>query len=290
MSKKIALYMGHSGSEVGSVGLLREDDVTKEAVTIAINWFKARGFTVITDNNSLSLVQRIVKANNYQVDGLIEFHANMGGGTGTETWFSKYSPQNAKIAQKMSDSVKKYLPSRGAKNTATNRFGALGILDDTKTQRAYLSELFFLDNANDVKQWKAHKKAIVESICQAYCEAYGWVTTKPETKPENKPQEKPKPQTGKPRTWNEKGTFTIHTKENKGVALRYGRKKQSELVDWLYNGAKVKYDKAYADVNGYLWIRQTPRRLKNGKYVEAWIATGETDSKAQRKNYWGSFS
>ena len=81
--------MGHSGSEKGSDGFLNEDDVNREAVTIAIDWFKSKGFTIITDNDQMSLTQRIVKANTYQVEGLIEFHSNMGGGTGTQGMKSK---------------------------------------------------------------------------------------------------------------------------------------------------------------------------------------------------------
>lgn len=282
MSKKGALFMGHSGSEKGSNGFLNEDDVNREAVQMAIAWFKSKGFTIITDNDQMSLTQRIVKANTYQVDGLIEFHANMGGGTGTETWYSKFSEENAIKAKEISDSVKPYLASRGAKNSKTNRYGALGILDDTLTKNAYLVELFFLDNQADCDVWKKHKKVIVENICQAFCKVSGW-NVKEETKP------KPQPEKGKPREWNEKGTFTVREKNGNNVALRYGRTRASELVDWIKTGEAIQYDKVHADVNGYLWVRQEPRRLKNGKYVEAWIATGRTNDKAERIDYWGTF-
>ena len=279
--------MGHSGSEKGSNGFLNEDDVNREAVTIAIAWFKSKGFTILTDNDQMSLTQRIVKANTYQVDGLIEFHANMGGGTGNETWYSKFSEGNAIKAKEISDSVKPYLVSRGAKNSKTNRYGALGILDETLTKNAYLNELFFLDNQEDCDVWKKHKKAIVENICQAFCKVSGW-----NVQEERLPQPSnaiPQPEKGKPREWNEKGTFTVREKNGNNVALRYGRNRASELVAWIKTGESIKYDKVHADVNGYLWVRQTPRRLKNGKYVEAWIATGRTNDKAERIDYWGTF-
>ena len=287
--------MGHSGSEKGSNGFLNEDTVNREAVTIAIAWFKSKGFTVLTDNDQMSLTQRIVKANTYQVDGLIEFHANMGGGTGNETWYSKFNESNAIKAKEISDSVKPYLVSRGAKNSKTNRYGALGILDETLTKNAYLNELFFLDNQEDCEVWKKHKKAIVEAICQAFCKVSGWsVKEESEPKTPSKPQPqpskpKPQPEKGKPREWNEKGTFTVREKNGNNVALRYGRNRASELVAWIKTGETIQYDKVYADVSGYLWVRQTPRRLKNGKYVEAWIATGRTNVKAERIDYWGTF-
>ena len=292
MSKKVALFMGHSGSEKGSNGFLNEDDVNREAVNIAIAWFKSKGFTIITDNDQMSLTQRIVKANTYQVDGLIEFHVNMGGGTGTEVWYSKFSDDNNPKAKTISASVKQYLTTRGAKNSKTNRYGALGILDDTLTKNAYLVELFFLDNQADCDVWKKHKKAIVETICQAFCKVSGWsVKEESKPKPPSKPKPKPipQPEKGKPREWNEKGMFTVREKNGNNIALRYGRTRASELVAWIKTGESIKYDKVHADVNGYLWVRQTPRRLKNGKYVEAWIATGRTNDKAERKDYWGSF-
>ena len=295
MSKKVALFMGHSGSEKGSNGFLNEDTVNREAVVIAIAWFKSKGFTVLTDNDQMSLTQRIVKANTYQVDGLIEFHSNMGGGTGTEVWRSKFSDDNHTKAKTISDSVKQYLPSRGAKNSKNNRYGALGIVDDTLTKNAYLVELFFLDNQSDCDVWKKHKKAIVETICQAFCKVSGW-NVKEENKPQpSKPKTEkptnpiPRPEKGKPREWNEKGTFTVREKNGNNIALRYGRTRASELVAWIKTGESIKYDKVHADVNGYLWVRQTPRRLKNGKYVEAWIATGRTNDKAERRDYWGTF-
>ena len=295
MSKKVALFMGHSGSEKGSNGFLNEDTVNREAVNIAIAWFKSKGFTVLTDNDQMSLTQRIVKANTYQVDGLIEFHSNMGGGTGTEVWRSKFSDDNHTKAKTISDSVKQYLPSRGAKNSKNNRYGALGIVDDTLTKNAYLVELFFLDNQSDCDVWKKHKKAIVETICQAFCKVSGW-NVKAENKPQpSKPKTEkptnpiPRPEKGKPREWNEKGTFTVREKNGNNIALRYGRNRASELVAWIKTGESIKYDKVHADVNGYLWVRQTPRRLKNGKYVEAWIATGRTNDKAERRDYWGTF-
>lgn len=287
--------MGHSGSENGSNGFLNEDDVNREAVQIAIAWFKSKGFTIITDNDQMSLTQRIDKADTYQVDGLIEFHANVGGGTGNETWYSKFSEGNAVKAKEISDSVKPYLTSRGAKNSKSNRYGALGILDDTITKNAYLNELFFLDNQADCEVWKKLKKEIVENICQAFCKVSGWSVkeeSKPQTPSKPKPQPakpKPQPEKGKPREWNEKGTFTVREKNGNNVALRYGRNRASELVAWIKTGETIQYDKVHADVNGYLWVRQTPRRLKNGKYVEAWIATGRTNDKAERMDYWGTF-
>lgn len=187
---KIANFMGHSGAEVGSVGILREDDVNREATNIATDWFKSKGFTVVTDNNNMSLSTRISVANKNNLVGLIEWHANMGGGTGIEIFYSYHQPSAKKVADKMCASVSHLLRNRGGKISSSTRFGRLGILDDTKVKNAMLVELIFLDSQNDVNVWKKHKKEIVENICYAYCRELGLLknTSKPKPNPP-KPQE-----------------------------------------------------------------------------------------------------
>lgn len=283
--------MGHSGSEVGSNAILLEDNINREATQIANAWFKKVGLTVVTDNDKLTLMQRINLANKENLVGLIEWHANVGGGSGIEIYYSRFQTSAKNVANKMCQSVSHLLNNRGAKSSATTRFGGLGIVDDTTVSNAMLVELIFIDNKNDVNVWNKHKKEIVETICKAYCEQLG-ITLKDnvETKPENKPTTpKPsKPTSVKPREWSEKGMFTI-TKAPKGLALRLGRNENAQLVAWLKNGDVVKYDKAYADVNGYVWIRQTPKRKIGGVFKDCWIATGRTNGKAERIDYWGTF-
>jgi len=96
-----------------------------------------------------------------------------------------------------------------------------------------------------------------------------------------KPTSAPKPQA---KEYAENGTFTI---TDGPIALRLGNTPNSKLVSWLGNGQSVKYDRVKLDVDGHVWVRQTPKRREG----YAWIATGKTNANAQRGNNprWGTF-
>lgn len=170
-------WMGHSGSEPGASSILVEDTVTREARKIATDYFKRCGHTITADNDNMSLVQRI-NASTDKKALIVEWHANVGGGTGTEVWYSQYdSGLGKRIATAMAKSVSKFgLADRGAKNSKTNRYGRLGILDDP-IPTAVLVELIFLDSKNDTVIWNKNKKAIVETMCKAFLDAAGWKST-----------------------------------------------------------------------------------------------------------------
>lgn len=173
---KIAIWMGHSGSEPGASGLLFEDNVTLQARQWAVAYARACGHTVTTDNNDMSLTQRINASNSSHL-GIMEFHANLlgnGQAHGTEVWYSQYSTgKGQKLASSIAAIGPKYgFTNRGAKNSKDNRYGRLGILD-TPSPTAVLVELFFLDNASDVANWNAHGKALVEDMTAAFLAGLG---------------------------------------------------------------------------------------------------------------------
>lgn len=176
---KIANWMGHSGAEPGAHGILQEDDVTRQARAWSVAYMRACGHTVITDNDNMSLVQRINASNG--VDAIIEWHANLlgnGKAYGTEAWYSQYdSGRGIKAAQAISAAATKFgFTNRGAKNSKTNRYGRLGILDDP-TPTAVLVELLFLDNQGDVNRWKTNGKAFVEGLTAAFLASLGYKST-----------------------------------------------------------------------------------------------------------------
>jgi len=173
---KIFNWMGHSGSEPGAHGLLKEDDVTRQARTWSVAYMRACGHTVVTDSDNMSLVQRINTSRNG--DAIIEWHANIlgnGQAHGTEAWYSQYDTgRGVKAAQAVAAATTKFgFTNRGAKNSKNNRYGRLGILDDPKPT-AVLVELFFLDNAADVARWKKNGKAFVESLTAAFLKSLGY--------------------------------------------------------------------------------------------------------------------
>lgn len=195
---KIANWMGHSGAEPGAHGILQEDDVTRQARTWSVDYMRACGHTVITDQDNMTLRQRISASAG--ADAIIEWHANLlgtGKAFGTEAWYSQYDTgRGVKAAQAVTAAAAKFgFANRGAKNSKTNRYGRLGILDDPKPV-AILVELFFLDNPGDVQRWKANGKVFVEAMTSAFLASLGFKSspasgsTKP-TAPAPKPAAKP---------------------------------------------------------------------------------------------------
>lgn len=183
---KVAIWMGHSGAELGAQGIVLEDDVTRQARTWAVAYARACGHTVTTDNDNMSLTQRI-NASTSDHAGILEWHANLlgtGQAHGTEVWYSQYdSGRGEKIANAMADVGPKYgFADRGAKDSSTNRYGRLGILD-TPAPTAVLVELFFLDNQSDVNHWKANGKAFVEDMTRVFLAGLGLQSTPSNSQP-----------------------------------------------------------------------------------------------------------
>lgn len=178
----VAIWMGHSGAEAGASGLVQEDDITRAARTWAVNLARSRGFRVITDNDDMTLRQRIQASNAASPLGILEFHGNSGGGRGIEGWYSQDNPaQGQRIAAATIAPAATYgFPIRGTYNSRTNRLGRLGILDDTQAP-ALLIELLFVDSQADVTAWRTNGQAYVEALTTAWLTAI--TTATPEPKP-----------------------------------------------------------------------------------------------------------
>ncbi|WP_239255593.1 N-acetylmuramoyl-L-alanine amidase [Listeria ilorinensis] len=175
---KLGFFGGHNGTnESGASGNgLNEKAVAKEAATIATNYAKRCGHTVINAFGS-DINGRCNAANSNNVVGVLEFHTNAGGGQGAESFYCAGANDSKNLAQKtVNAGAIKGLKNRGVKPDTSTRFGRLGILRDTKAS-AVLHELFFIDSASDVKIWKANKTAIVESITAAFLAGLGLKST-----------------------------------------------------------------------------------------------------------------
>lgn len=176
------------------------------------------------------------------------------------------TPSTPKTALKVGDKVKVkalYVSSTGG-GKSTKSAGKIGVIKrDVGKGKRYLVENWGWAHANDI-----------QLVSRAS-------TSKPSTPA--KPTPAPKP-VSKAREYAENGTFTI---TDGPIALRLGNTPNSKFVSWLGNGQSVKYDRVRMDVNGHVWVRQTPKR----KEGYAWIATGKTNANAQRGNNprWGTF-
>lgn len=126
------------------------------------------------------------------------------------------------------------------------------------------------------------KKYLIENWGWAHANDIQLVKRASTSKPAKQASKTPaKPQA---KEYAESGTFTITSGP---IALRLGNTPNSKLVSWLGNGQSVKYDRVKLDVDGHVWVRQTPKRREG----YAWIATGKTNANAQRGNNprWGTF-
>ncbi|MCS5736620.1 peptidoglycan amidohydrolase family protein [Herbiconiux daphne] len=95
---------------------------------------------------------------------------------------------------------------------------------------------------------------------------------------ESMPAHVSNPVSSSAKEWEEYGRFTL--KDN-GVALRRQPVTSAPLVARLNKGQSVIYDRVKKFPNNYIWVRQA----KTGH----WIATGKTDAKNNRVDYWGTF-
>lgn len=283
---KIANWMGHSGSEPGAVGILVEDDVTRQARQWSVAYMRACGHTVITDNDNMSLVQRINASNG--VDAIIEWHANLlgnGKAYGTEVWYSQYdSGRGIKAAQAISAAATKFgFTNRGAKNSKTNRYGRLGILDDP-TPTAVLVELLFLDNQGDVNRWKTNGKAFVEGLTAAFLASLGYKSTpngkvtSTATKPVTKPKPAAKP-TNVPAGFTPQNATFING--DTPIMNRIGSPSTSARQGgYLPAYGTWKYD-SFAKIGNYTWIHHVYNGVHVYLPVRQWHGNSSTP--------WGTF-
>ena len=259
---KVAIWMGHSGAEAGAQGILLEDNVTRQARTWAVAYARACGHTITTDNDNMSLTQRI-NASNSSHDGIVEWHANLlgtGAAHGTEVWYSQYdSGRGEKIANAMAAVGPKYgFTNRGAKDSSTNRYGRLGILD-TPSPTSVLVELFFLDNAEDVAGWNKNGKAFVEGMTAAFLAGLGLKST-PDGKVPETPSVPSQPE--KPSTPSGIGSGMVNSKTyqvtDSDVNVRQSQTTQSATIKTIPKG-KTFSSARYAngenvDGKGYKWF------------------------------------
>ena len=212
------------------------------------------------DADNMSLVQRI-NASTDRSALIVEWHANVGGGNGTEVWYSQYDKGlGIKIAKAMSAAAAKVgLQNRGAKNSKTNRYGRLGILD-APMPTAVLVELIFLDSKHDTDLWKKNKTLIVETFCKAMLDAAGWKSVSvggSSVSQPAKPAEKLKPTPSKPSAKTfpgftpELATFVNGSEPiqvRKGTPGLYATK-----AGKLPAHSTIKYD-GWKVVDGYTWV------------------------------------
>lgn len=147
---KVAIDLGHGVSyDTGAESsFIREETIIDNVGRLVINKLKKLGHEVIevrpTSATSLSnsLVQRVQKANNNNVDLYVSIHANAGGGKGTEV----YTYRGNEVTQ--ARNVLNNLVSLGFVNRGI-KGNNLFVINNTKAP-AMLIEICFIDTKSDV--------------------------------------------------------------------------------------------------------------------------------------------
>jgi hypothetical protein len=281
----VAIFMGHSGSERGAKGIVLEDDITRQARTWAVAYARAHGVSVVTENDDKILTQRIKLANSKTLTGILEFHGNFlgsGKASGAEVWYSKSRKRAPIFATAVTKVFAKYgYKNRGAKPSSADRYGRLGILDDTNAP-GLLVELFFVDSAADVARWRKNGKAYVEAITAAWLKAMGFKTSGKAVSAPAKTTSTPATKVSAKSTsitWHaQNGVFTL----DRAINLRKSPSASAGMIAILSKGSKVKYN-AYGYAGGYVWIRQ--KRSSGYGY----LATGTENNGKRTGEKWGSF-
>ncbi|WP_229251261.1 N-acetylmuramoyl-L-alanine amidase [Carnobacterium maltaromaticum] len=258
---KIAIFAGHNSvGDNGANGLLFEDNVTKEAMLLAVDYAQRCGHTVVGGASALGqgINQRCAIANNGGAQGIIEFHGNSGGGIGGETYYDARSNESANLAVATINSATGggMANKRGAKPDTATRFGSLGILRGT-AMPGVLHELFFLDTAGDVAIWNASKKVLVESIMKGFLQGLSLITV-PIYNEGNTSDPSPiapsnPPLSGKyARSYNETGTmFATERNWVKDIPT-----KAAPIVEWQEVNQSIKYHKVLWN-DGLVWLQLT---------------------------------
>ncbi len=178
-AQTICIDPGHGYGDDGenTDGRTWEEISTNVAVGLLLrDSLESRGYEVILtrENNDtgswMSLTQRAELADYYESDRLLSIHCNAGGGTGTETFWSRINTNNYKKDSIFSLLVQKHMVEEG---DWTNRRSAeditylgfqLGVLKGVTT--GCLNEIGFVDTENDVE------KLLDDSCRQVFAHAY----------------------------------------------------------------------------------------------------------------------
>lgn len=162
---KIGIIVGHGKSKSGGYdsGAIsknkkwHEFKIAREIARYAADHLQTY-YVADTDlmnyEGNLYLTERINAANKAGFDFIAEIHLNAGGGTGTETYYSKFSNKGKQAATAISKNIAEAFKkrNRGAK-TRMNSSGKdyFGIIRQTKAT-AVLVETLFIDNYADLNE------------------------------------------------------------------------------------------------------------------------------------------
>lgn len=150
---KIAIDLGHGvGQDRGAEGFVTEERIINDVGSKVIEYLRKLGHEVLTVRpNSASsvtdsLVQRVNKANDNNVDLFVSIHANAGGGKGTEV-FTYQGKELAQARNVLNNLVRLGFTNRGIKGADPKEY--LYVTHYTNMD-AMLIEICFTDTQSDI--------------------------------------------------------------------------------------------------------------------------------------------
>ena len=179
MAKKVFLSAGHGGKDPGAVGNnLKEKDLNLNILLACKEELERHDVKVIcsrTKDENDPVADEVKEANKSGADIAVSFHANAGGGDGSETYYYTSSKDGKKLAELCEKHTKAIgQNSRGVKNGNNLYFV------NSTSMVAVLCECAFVDNKTDkqiidtkAEQEKfgvAYAKAILEYLGIKYKE------------------------------------------------------------------------------------------------------------------------
>ena len=193
----IYLDAGHGGTDSGAVGNnVKEKDITLEVTKAVGERLIAHGFGVRYSRTDDSFVgdasERGKKAGLSKADFALSIHVNSGGGKGAELLVpvkEEYGAIESVLVEEFKKlntwrSIKSRDYSTGAFETRTLSGTKLSKSKYSKDYYGFIRgavaygvsadiiELFFIDNAEDVKLYQANKEKYVEAIVKSICEGF----------------------------------------------------------------------------------------------------------------------
>lgn len=151
---KIAIDLGHGvGQDRGAAKFITEEEIINSVGGLVIKKLRALGHEVIevrptsATSVSNSLVQRVQKANNNNVELYVSIHANAGGGKGTEV-FTYRGQEREKARNVLNNIVQLGFTNRGIKGSN------LYVINNTNME-SMLIEVCFVDTKSDVELYKS---------------------------------------------------------------------------------------------------------------------------------------
>jgi N-acetylmuramoyl-L-alanine amidase len=170
---KVFLSAGHGGSNPGAVAYgLKEKDINLNILLACKAELERHKVTVVcsrTKDENDDVYEEVREANASKADIAVSFHANAGGGDGSETFYHTSSVNGKKLAEL----CEKHTKAIGQNSRGVKSGNHLYFVNQTKMV-AVLCECAFLDNNkdNDIidtvaeqkKFGKAYAKAILEYL------------------------------------------------------------------------------------------------------------------------------